>query len=83
VVGVETTFHQKVSDSQLVTSHPIVLSSLRRAPQPAYIALKATTRALTTRPAAKMEQKPDFETGVNYWANTEASVNGVLGGYGE
>ncbi|GAA6060154.1 hypothetical protein JCM10212_001451 [Sporobolomyces blumeae] len=26
---------------------------------------------------------PDFETGVNYWANTEASVNGVLGGYGE
>ncbi|GAA5954368.1 hypothetical protein JCM3765_004437 [Sporobolomyces pararoseus] len=30
-----------------------------------------------------MEQKPDFETGVNYWANTEASVNGVLGGYGE
>ncbi|GAA5932637.1 N-terminal protein methyltransferase [Sporobolomyces koalae] len=30
-----------------------------------------------------MEQNPDFETGVNYWANTEASVNGVLGGYGE
>ncbi|GAA5903859.1 N-terminal protein methyltransferase [Sporobolomyces salmoneus] len=30
-----------------------------------------------------MAQKPDFETGVNYWANTEASVNGVLGGYGE
>ncbi|GAA6013138.1 hypothetical protein JCM11491_005193 [Sporobolomyces phaffii] len=30
-----------------------------------------------------MDQRPDFETGVNYWANTEASVNGVLGGYGE
>jgi hypothetical protein len=79
----ETSSHQKVSDSQLVTSHPIVLSSLRRAPQPAFTALKSTTRNLTSRSAAKMEQKPDFETGVNYWANTEASVNGVLGGYGE
>ncbi|GAA5894650.1 hypothetical protein JCM6882_006647 [Rhodosporidiobolus microsporus] len=29
------------------------------------------------------EQLPDFEAGVEYWANTEASVNGVLGGYGE
>lgn len=29
------------------------------------------------------QQKPNFETGVEYWANTEASVNGVLGGYGE
>ncbi|GAA6029448.1 hypothetical protein JCM8097_003684 [Rhodosporidiobolus ruineniae] len=29
------------------------------------------------------DQLPDFEAGVAYWANTEASVNGVLGGYGE
>ncbi|GAA5867825.1 hypothetical protein JCM1840_003457 [Sporobolomyces johnsonii] len=29
------------------------------------------------------EQTPDFEAGVAYWANTEASVDGVLGGYGE
>lgn len=29
------------------------------------------------------EQLPDFEAGVAYWASTEASVNGVLGGYGE
>ncbi|GAA5822723.1 hypothetical protein JCM11251_004356 [Rhodosporidiobolus azoricus] len=29
------------------------------------------------------ELLPDFEAGVEYWANTEASVNGVLGGYGE
>ncbi|GAA5848112.1 hypothetical protein JCM8547_004413 [Rhodosporidiobolus lusitaniae] len=28
-------------------------------------------------------QLPDFEAGVAYWASTEASVNGVLGGYGE
>lgn len=26
---------------------------------------------------------PDFEAGVNYWQNTSADVNGVLGGYGE
>ncbi|GAA6023837.1 hypothetical protein JCM10207_005391 [Rhodosporidiobolus poonsookiae] len=29
------------------------------------------------------QQLPDFDAGVQYWANTEASVNGVLGGYGE
>ncbi|GAA5966814.1 hypothetical protein JCM21900_006098 [Sporobolomyces salmonicolor] len=29
------------------------------------------------------EQTPDFEAGVAYWANTDASVDGVLGGYGE
>lgn len=28
------------------------------------------------------EKLPDFSLGVNYWANTEASVNGVLGGFG-
>ncbi|BGP13724.1 hypothetical protein JCM10213_009061 [Rhodosporidiobolus nylandii] len=29
------------------------------------------------------EKLPDFEAGVAYWANTEASVDGVLGGFGE
>lgn len=29
-----------------------------------------------------MELQPDFDAGVSYWANTEATVNGVLGGYG-
>ncbi|KAM0753902.1 hypothetical protein T439DRAFT_322787 [Meredithblackwellia eburnea MCA 4105] len=28
------------------------------------------------------EKVPDFEAGVSYWANTPATVNGVLGGYG-
>lgn len=26
--------------------------------------------------------KPDFAKGIHYWQNTEATVNGVLGGYG-
>jgi protein N-terminal methyltransferase len=29
------------------------------------------------------DKLPDFQAGVAYWANTEATVNGVLGGYGE
>ncbi|KAL8278482.1 hypothetical protein RQP46_009172 [Phenoliferia psychrophenolica] len=32
--------------------------------------------------AAAEELKPDFAAGVSYWANTPATVNGVLGGYG-
>lgn len=29
------------------------------------------------------DQVPDFEAGVAYWAATNATVDGVLGGYGE
>lgn len=29
------------------------------------------------------QQTPDFASGVAYWANTDASVNGVLGGFGQ
>ncbi|GAA5904629.1 hypothetical protein JCM8208_004834 [Rhodotorula glutinis] len=29
------------------------------------------------------DQVPDFEAGVSYWARTDATVEGVLGGYGE
>lgn len=29
------------------------------------------------------QQTPDFQAGVEYWANTDASVNGVLGGFGQ
>lgn len=33
--------------------------------------------------ASQHDQVPDFDRGVAYWAATDASVTGVLGGYGE
>ncbi|KAK4053806.1 hypothetical protein OIV83_001462 [Microbotryomycetes sp. JL201] len=33
-------------------------------------------------PAGSSSKLPDFEAGVEYWTNTAASVDGVLGGYG-
>ncbi|SCZ97404.1 BZ3500_MvSof-1268-A1-R1_Chr4-2g07192 [Microbotryum saponariae] len=38
-----------------------------------------TTTASAPAPAARL---PQFQVGVDYWAKTEATVNGVLGGYG-
>lgn len=29
-----------------------------------------------------MHKLPDFKKGVEYWSKTEASYNGVLGGFG-
>ncbi|SCV69266.1 BQ2448_2286 [Microbotryum intermedium] len=38
-----------------------------------------TTASAPPAPAARL---PQFQVGVDYWAKTEATVNGVLGGYG-
>ncbi|SGY75303.1 BQ5605_C005g03416 [Microbotryum silenes-dioicae] len=41
--------------------------------------MTTTANAPAPAPAVRL---PQFQVGVDYWANTEATVNGVLGGYG-
>ena len=59
-----------------------IVNSSIRAVQSSCTTHSPRTRAWSHTHRSPMELQPDFDAGVSYWANTEATVNGVLGGYG-
>ncbi|ORX37456.1 AdoMet dependent proline di-methyltransferase-domain-containing protein [Kockovaella imperatae] len=58
------------------------MSTLSSSP-PAKRARPNVGSALKKQPVAPPPAVPDFDKGIQYWDEVEASVNGVLGGFGE